>query len=86
VQRTWRKLTFRLTVLVFGGLGYVLGARAGRERYDQIVRTVSGLAQRPEVRSARDRVQSAAGSSGTSEYDDVTSTGGPLSGPPDHTD
>ena len=37
VQKAWRKLVTRLTVLVFGSAGYVLGAKAGRERYDQIV-------------------------------------------------
>ena len=37
VQRAWSKLVTRLTIIVFGSAGYVLGARAGRERYDQIV-------------------------------------------------
>ena len=36
VQKAWSKLVTRLTILVFGSAGYVLGARAGRERYDQI--------------------------------------------------
>ena len=27
----------KMTMLVSGGVGYVLGARAGRERYEQIV-------------------------------------------------
>lgn len=37
VQKAWRKLTRRLTILIFGSAGYVLGAAAGRERYDQIM-------------------------------------------------
>ncbi len=37
VQKAWSKLVTRLTILIFGSAGYVLGARAGRERYDQIV-------------------------------------------------
>lgn len=37
VQKAWRKLVTRLIIVVFGGTGYVLGARAGRERYDQIM-------------------------------------------------
>lgn len=37
VQRAWHKFVTRLIVVVFGGAGYVLGARAGRERYDQIM-------------------------------------------------
>ena len=28
----------KLTILLAGGIGYVLGARAGRERYEQIRR------------------------------------------------
>lgn len=51
VQKAWRKLTRRLTILVFGSAGYVLGARAGRERYDQIV-SVAKQAQ-GTVQSAR---------------------------------
>ena len=40
--------------VVFGtglAVGYVLGARAGRERYEAIARTVRSLADRPEVQS-----------------------------------
>ncbi|HEY1530302.1 MAG TPA: hypothetical protein VGF80_05765 [Galbitalea sp.] len=40
-------------ILVGLGIGYVLGARAGRERYDQIVDTVNGVWQDPRVASAR---------------------------------
>jgi hypothetical protein len=32
--------------------GYVLGARAGRERYEQIVRTYRRVAEHPTVQSA----------------------------------
>lgn len=32
--------------------GYVLGARAGRERYEQIVRTYHRIAEHPSVQSA----------------------------------
>ena len=37
----------RKAVLI--GAGYVLGARAGTGRYDEIVRTARALAARPEV-------------------------------------
>lgn len=37
VQRVWGKFVTRLIVVVFGSAGYVLGARAGRARYEQIV-------------------------------------------------
>lgn len=39
----------RKAVLI--GAGYVLGARAGTDRYDEIVRTARALAARPEVQS-----------------------------------
>ena len=38
------------TGLVLGlGIGYVLGAKAGRERYDQIVEAFADFTARPEV-------------------------------------
>jgi sRNA-binding protein len=43
-----------LLVIAFGvGVGYVLGARAGRERYEQIVGRVNGIWQDPRVTRAR---------------------------------
>ena len=39
----------KLTLLIAFALGYVLGARAGRERYDQIVGTVDKVRQDPRV-------------------------------------
>ncbi|RZQ60328.1 hypothetical protein [Amycolatopsis suaedae] len=38
--------------LLGAALGYVLGARAGRARYDQIVRTYRKVADHPAVQSA----------------------------------
>ena len=42
-----------LIVLVGLGVGYVLGARAGRERYDLIVEKVTGVWEDPRVATAR---------------------------------
>jgi hypothetical protein len=43
-----------LLIIAFGlGVGYVLGARAGRERYDLIVEKVSGAWEDPRVARAR---------------------------------
>lgn len=42
----------KLSLLIGFGAGYVLGAKAGTERYDQIVATVRDLAGRPEVQKA----------------------------------
>ncbi len=43
-----------LFVIALGiGIGYILGARAGRERYDEIVEKVSGVWEDPRVAKAR---------------------------------
>jgi len=39
----------KLMLLVAGGVGYVLGARAGRERYEQIKRTATRVKEDPRV-------------------------------------
>lgn len=41
-------------ILVGAGLGYVLGSRAGRERYEQIKRSASKLRQSPVVAKPMD--------------------------------
>ena len=56
VQKKVRKTKRRLFVLICLGIGYVLGARAGRERYDQIVAQAQKIAGRPEVQDARHKV------------------------------
>ena len=42
----------KLTILLAGAIGYVLGARAGRERYEQIRRTATRVKDNPTVQSA----------------------------------
>ena len=39
----------KLMLLIAGGVGYVLGARAGRERYEQIKRTATRVKDDPRV-------------------------------------
>ena len=56
VQKKVRKTKRRLFVLICLAIGYVLGARAGRERYEQIVAQAQKLAGRPEVQQARNTV------------------------------
>ena len=41
------------TGIVFGA-GYMLGAKAGRERFEQIVATATLVSERPEVRRVAD--------------------------------
>jgi len=54
----------KTTALIAGGIGYVLGARAGRERYDQIVALAQRVSSNPKVqqtaRQAADAAKEAA--------------------------
>ena len=47
-----RKMTFALGM----GVGYVLGTRSGRSRYDQMVTKAREVADRPEVRTVAGKV------------------------------
>jgi hypothetical protein len=62
-----RKLTF----LAGLALGYVLGTRAGRERYEQLRTTVRDLSQTPAVRKATHNAKQAAGSAAGKAADAV---------------
>ncbi|MFJ4519925.1 YtxH domain-containing protein [Streptomyces sp. NPDC088810] len=44
-------MRYRLTFLAGLALGYVLGTRAGRERYEQLKKSARRIAQNPAVRS-----------------------------------
>lgn len=50
----------KLTLVVAFGAGYVLGAKAGQERYAQINAGVKDLLAKPSVRSATDKVSAKA--------------------------
>ncbi|MFF7729944.1 YtxH domain-containing protein [Streptomyces sp. NPDC008001] len=50
-------MRYRLTFMVGAAVGYVLGARAGRERYEQLRKGAQQIAQNPAVRNT---VESAA--------------------------
>jgi hypothetical protein len=51
----------KVLLLAAAGAGYVLGARAGRERYDQISSTVGRLWGNPKVQEKVGDLQSSAG-------------------------
>jgi hypothetical protein len=42
----------RLVFVIGVAVGYVLGTRAGRERYEQIAKAARGISQNPTVRKA----------------------------------
>lgn len=50
----------KLSVLVIGATGYVLGSRAGRERYEQIKAQATKVWNKPVVQGAVDNVEQAA--------------------------
>ena len=45
-------MRYRLTFIAGVALGYVLGTRAGRERYEQLKKSAQRLAENPAVRNA----------------------------------
>lgn len=50
----------KLTLLAAAGAGYVLGARAGRERYEQIKTQAQKVARNPKVQDAAAKAQDTA--------------------------
>jgi hypothetical protein len=48
---TWRFLVAKLSFLAGFGAGYVLGSRAGRERYEQIRRAYAHAKDDPRLQS-----------------------------------
>jgi hypothetical protein len=61
------------------GIGYVLGAKAGRERYEQIQRAFQAIRENPTVQETAGVVQAQASGLVHSAKDKVSST---LSGSP----
>lgn len=53
-------MRYKATFVLGFAAGYTLGAKAGRERYEQIMRTARGLAESPTVQSAAGVLQAQA--------------------------
>lgn len=51
----------KLTLIVGVGAGYVLGSKAGRQRYDEIVAQVQKLTRTPQAQKVAGTLQEAAG-------------------------
>ncbi|MGY1604570.1 PRC-barrel domain-containing protein [Geodermatophilus sp. SYSU D00815] len=76
LRKGWRKVMSRLSLGLGFGVGYVLGARAGRARFEQIKRAAGGLAERPEVQQALEKVRDAAPAPLRSSLDKLSSRSG----------
>jgi hypothetical protein len=57
---TWRFVVAKLSFLAGFGAGYVLGARAGRERYEQIRRTWEHTKDDPRLQGVAGMAQARA--------------------------
>jgi hypothetical protein len=62
----------KLTFLAGVGVGYVLGARAGRERYEQLLRAARTFRENPTVQETAGILQAQAGSLVSSAKHTVT--------------
>jgi hypothetical protein len=55
-RRSLGRKLWNLVVLGAGGGGYVLGAKAGRQRYDELSQVASAVAESPQVQSVTEAV------------------------------
>jgi hypothetical protein len=62
----------KLTMLAAGAIGYVLGAKAGKERYEQIKAGASKVASDPRVRRRAQEAQDAVKQNAPMVKDKVT--------------
>lgn len=66
-------MRYRLTFLSGAAVGYVLGARAGRERYERIAKTARRLSQNPAVQDAARNAREAGRSAASKAADTIGS-------------
>ena len=59
----------KTSLLVGFAAGYVLGSRAGRERYEQIKSGASRVASNPKVQAAADQAKDAVGQQASAVVD-----------------
>ncbi|MFZ0493119.1 MAG: hypothetical protein WAM81_07945 [Acidimicrobiia bacterium] len=67
-------MRFRLGLLIGLAVGYVLGAKAGKERYDQIVNTFKRLTDVDSVQKATDKVKKTVGEGMTNASEAIRNT------------
>lgn len=61
LQKGRMRVMDKLTAGLSFGVGYVLGSRAGRRRFQQLKQAAVTIAQRPEVQQARERLTATTG-------------------------
>ena len=54
-------MKFRTTFIMGAAVGYVLGTKAGRERYEQIMQATRRLGENPKVQEAAETLRSKGG-------------------------
>jgi hypothetical protein len=70
----------KMTAIVAGGIGYVLGARAGRQRYEQMRQMAMKVKSNPKVQQTAQKAADAAKEAAPVVKDKVTgATGGDSS-------
>lgn len=62
----------KLVTVAFTAAGYVLGARAGRERYDEIVRLATKVWRNPKVQKGVAEAEQVAKDTGSQMQDKVS--------------
>ncbi|MFV2194744.1 hypothetical protein [Nocardiopsis sp. LOL_012] len=67
-------MRYRITFAAGLAIGYVLGAKAGRARYDQLVRSARKVADNPAVQEAAGLVGAQVGNAGRTVYDKAVHT------------
>lgn len=65
-------MRFRTGLIIGGAVGYYFGAKAGRQRYEQLNRWVTKVTDSPSVQSAATKVKSSVGRNGASDDPDDT--------------
>ena len=79
LQKRWRKAMGKVTTMLGFSAGYVLGTKAGRERYVQLSQAATKVARRPEVQQGVDRLKSMAGEKAQTSASRVRQRAGDVS-------
>lgn len=70
-------MRYKLTFIVGAAFGFVVGARAGRERYDQLVQAGQKFVRNPAVRNAAESAAQQSRTAAVKAADTVSAKVGP---------